>query len=196
MLDFDGVLARYDHRRRLAYLATHAGCEPARVDAALFASGLEAEYDSGRVDTGGYLERLGGALACRVDHEAWAAARLAGTVADAQALACLDAVDASVALGVLTNNGALMQDLIPRIVAPLSARLVDTVLVSGTLGMRKPDPRVFERALGLLGWDARSTLFIDDTFANVQGARKAGLHADTAGDARALRRVLVRYRLA
>lgn len=38
--------------------------------------------------------------------------------------------------------------------------------------------------------------FIDDTFANVQGARRAGLHADTARDARALRRVLVRYGLA
>lgn len=195
LLDFDGVLARYDHGRRVAHLATHAGCEPARVEAALFGSGLEAEYDSGRVDTGGYLDRLGSALACHVDHEAWSAARLAGTKADAQALACLATVDSPVALGVLSNNGALMQDLIPRILAPLAARLTDTVLVSSMLGVRKPDPRVFERALGLLRWDAGSTLFVDDQFGNVQGARKAGLHADTARDGRALRRVLVRYGL-
>lgn len=196
LLDFDGVLARYDHARRVAVLATHAACASGQVHAALFDSGLEAEYDSGRVDTGGYLGRLGQALACEVDEATWVAARLAGTVADEAALACVAAVEPAVELAVLTNNGPLMATLVPRIVAPLAERLGDRVLVSGVLGRRKPDPRVFRQALDLLGWDAQATLFVDDSFANVRGAREAGLHADTSTDARALRRVLARFDLA
>ena len=50
--------------------------------------------------------------------------------------------------------------------------------------------RVYLRALERLGWNAADTLFIDDLFANVQGARRAGLHTDSVRDARALGRVL------
>lgn len=196
LFDFDGVLARYDHGQRLAALAAHAGCTPARVHEALFDSGLEAEYDSGLVDTGAYLRRLGETLDCGVNEDTWLASRFAGTLADADALASVAALDEALALGVLTNNGRLMERVIPRIVAPISARLEGRILVSGALGLRKPDPAVFGRALGLLGWEAGSTLFVDDKFGNVQGARRAGLHADTVTDARSLRRVLARYGLA
>lgn len=196
LLDFDGVLARYDHGRRLASLAAHTGCTAARVHEVLFESGLETAYDCGELDTAGYLGRLGEALACTLDEDAWRTARLAATTADADALACVAALDADVPLGVLTNNGPLMETLVPHILGPLSDRFGGRILVSGALGLRKPDPRAFAQALARLGWKAGATLFVDDTFVNVRGARTAGLHADTAGDARSLRRVLARYGLA
>jgi len=37
------------------------------------------------------------------------------------------------------------------------------------------------------------TLFVDDLFANVRGARAAGLHAETVRDGRGLGKVLKRY---
>jgi FMN phosphatase YigB (HAD superfamily) len=196
LFDFDGVLARYDQALRLASLASHAGCTPARVHEVLFASGLETEYDSGLADTGDYLGRLGAGLACTVDEDAWLASRLACTVADADVLACVAALDETLALGVLTNNGPLMAHAIPRIAAPVAHRLEGRILVSGALSVRKPDPAAFARALERLGWEAGTTLFVDDKFANVQGARRAGLHADTVADARSLRRVLKRYGVA
>ncbi|GGJ98694.1 HAD-IA family hydrolase [Luteimonas terricola] len=196
LFDFDGVLARYAHPLRLASLAGHAGCDPGRVHDVLFASGLETEYDSGRVDTATYLGRLGEGLGCPLDEDTWLASRLACTVADADVLACVAALDEALPLGVLTNNGPLMERAIPGIIAPVSHRFEGRVLTSGSLAMRKPDPATFLNALERLGWDAASTLFVDDRFSNVQGARRAGLHADTAGDARSLRRVLKRYGLA
>ena len=60
LLDFDGVLARYERQARCAHLAATAGCTPARVAEVLFGSGLEAAYDSGALDTGDYLRRLDG----------------------------------------------------------------------------------------------------------------------------------------
>ncbi len=196
LFDFDGVLATYHHDRRLAHLAEFAGCTHERVAEVLFASGLETEYDSGLVDTGCYLARLGEAIGKAVDEECWIASRMAGNRADAGVLARIGALDPSLALGIFTNNGALMERAIPRILAPVFHRFDSRVLCSGTLRQRKPDAAAFTHALARLGWDAGDTLFVDDKFANVQGARAAGLHADTAGDARALGRVLKRYGLA
>ncbi|MGY1458276.1 HAD-IA family hydrolase [Luteimonas sp. A534] len=196
LFDFDGVLARYEHHLRLGSLAGHAGCDPGHVHEALFASGLETEYDSGLVDTATYLGRLGDALGCTIDEKAWLASRRACTAADADVLARVASLDAALRLGVLTNNGPLMERAIPGIIAPVSRRFEGRVLTSGSLAMRKPDPRTFLAALERLGWDTGGTLFLDDKFANVQGARRAGLHADTVSDARSLRRVLGRYGLA
>ena len=193
LFDFDEVLARYRHEERIAHLAAFAGCGHERVREVLFTSGLETEYDGGAIDTAGYLGRLGDGIGKAVDEERWIASRLAGSAADAAVLAQVAALDPGLVLGVLTNNGVLMAQAIPRIVAPVYPRFEGRVLCSGALRMRKPDPAIFAQALDLLGWDAADTLFLDDSFANVQAARKTGLQADTVVDARSLRRVLKRF---
>jgi len=195
LLDFDGVLAHYSHERRIAHLAGVAGCEPARVAEVLFASGLETEYDSGRIDTGNYLRRLGEGLECRIDEAAWIAARVAGNRADPRVVEQVLAVSAHTPIGVLTNNGALMTQAMRTIVAPLFPLLEDRVLCSGALGVRKPDAAIYARALAHFDVAAAQVLFVDDKFVNVQGARASGLQADTVDDARALRRVLKRHGL-
>ena len=196
LLDFDNVLAHYRRELRVAHLAAHTGASFERVWQALYGTGLEAGYDAGQVATAEYLHQLGQALGAEVDEDAWLDARLAATRADPRAIARLLALEPSLPLGVLTNNGELMARAIPRIVAPLYPRLEGRVLCSGMLGGRKPEPRVYLRALEQLGWNAADTLFVDDLFANVQGARRAGLQADSARDARALGRVLKRFGLA
>ncbi len=98
-------------------------------------------------------------------------------------------------VAVLTNNGPLMAQAIPRIIPALFPALENRVLCSGMLGGRKPQVDVYAQALARLGARAAATLFVDDLFVNVQGARRAGLHADTVRDARSMRRVLVRYGL-
>ncbi|MFL6588467.1 MAG: HAD-IA family hydrolase [Luteimonas sp.] len=195
LFDFDGVLARYSHDARLADLARIAGCTAARVSEVVFASGLERAYDSGVLDTATYLQQLGAGLGCKIDADIWINARIAGTQADLIALELVAFVASSVQVGVLTNNGDLMLDAIPRIVAPLFPMLEGRVLCSGVLGVRKPDRAIFDHALAHFDVRAHDTLFVDDLFVNVQGARAAGLHADTVVDARSMRTVLRRYGL-
>ncbi len=196
LFDFDGVLAHYRHALRIGHLAESCGHPHERVREVLFASGLETEYDGGAISTESYLSRLSEGLARRIDSDTWIAARLAGTQANDGAIAQILALDPAIELGVLTNNGVLMAQAIPRIVAPLLPRIEGRVLCSGALGARKPAVGVFSLAIERLGWAAHETLFVDDVFANVQGARAAGLHADTVTDARSLRRVFRRYALA
>ncbi|MDR6993132.1 HAD-IA family hydrolase [Luteimonas sp. 3794] len=196
LFDFDGVLARFDRAARIAVLAQHAGCTPARAASALYDSGLERAYDSGLLTTKAYLQQLGAGLGHAVDAGTWIDARVAGSHADPAALALAAAVAARVPIGVLTNNGALMADAMPRIVAPLFPALEGRVLCSGALGVRKPDAAAFARTLARLDARPAGTLLVDDVFANVQGARAAGLHAETVIDARSMRKVLRRYGLA
>ncbi|MFC4586444.1 HAD family hydrolase [Sphaerisporangium corydalis] len=60
----------------------------------------------------------------------------------------------------------------------------DQVVISGEVGMRKPEPRIFHHALALVGLPAEQCVFVDDIEANVQAARAlgmAGVHHRDAG---------------
>lgn len=195
LFDFDGVLAHYSHAARIDHLARASGASEARVQQVLFDSGLEAEYDGGLIGTGEYLDRLGAGLGAPIDRATWIASRISGSQANEQVCTQVLGLATHTPVGVLTNNGALMADAIGRICAPLAALLESRVLCSGALRLRKPDPAIFRQALKHFGAQAQSTLFVDDLFVNVQGARAAGLHAETVTNARSLRRVLRRFGL-
>ncbi|MEB2847081.1 HAD-IA family hydrolase [Rhizobiales bacterium RZME27] len=51
------------------------------------------------------------------------------------------------------------------------------VTVSGDIFMIKPDVRIYEKHAADFGLKPEATLFIDDSFPNVEGARKAGWQA-------------------
>ena len=53
--------------------------------------------------------------------------------------------------------------------------MFDGVVISGEVGMRKPEPRIFEHALGLIGLPPQQCVFIDDIDANVVAARALGI---------------------
>ena len=78
--------------------------------------------------------------------------------------------------GVVTNNireaSAGWRALLP------VDELFDVVVDSSDVGVRKPDPAIFGVALERLGGIAPSAaVFLDDAPGNVDGARRAGLHA-------------------
>lgn len=51
------------------------------------------------------------------------------------------------------------------------------IAVSGSLGMLKPEPGIYRWLIETYGIDPNSALFIDDSLANVEGARALGFHA-------------------
>ncbi|MFE3290604.1 HAD-IA family hydrolase [Rhodococcus sp. NPDC059234] len=68
-------------------------------------------------------------------------------------------------------------------------RLVDTVVLSGDVGLAKPDPRIFRLTARRLDLEPGDCVFVDDLVANVRGAVVAGMvgvrHVDpetTAGE--------------
>jgi 2-haloacid dehalogenase len=61
------------------------------------------------------------------------------------------------------------------------------VLVSGEVGLIKPDPRIFELLIERFGIDPRRAVYIDDVAANAMAARPFGIHAIHFTDPAALR---------
>jgi len=51
------------------------------------------------------------------------------------------------------------------------------IVISGEVGVGKPDPRIFEALLTRFGLDAADAVFVDDSPANVAAAARLGFHA-------------------
>jgi putative hydrolase of the HAD superfamily len=79
-----------------------------------------------------------------------------------------------VVLVLLTNNVAELA-VVWREMIPVDD-LFDAVIDSSAVGIRKPDPRIFEMALEAAGVRAEETVFVDDSIVNVRAAEKLGIH--------------------
>ena len=55
--------------------------------------------------------------------------------------------------------------------------MFDVVVISGEVGMRKPEERIFRHAAGLLGLSPQECVFIDDLKVNVAAAEAVGMTA-------------------
>ena len=71
----------------------------------------------------------------------------------------------------------------------------EEIVVSGDLKVAKPDPRIFRHLLDRNGLDPATTVFIDDSEANLRAATRLGMIGIHFVDAPALRRELVALRL-
>jgi len=71
--------------------------------------------------------------------------------------------------------------------------LVDVSLSSCYVGLRKPEPAMYRRAIDILGGRADRILFIDDRAANVDGAAAAGMKTVLFQGADGLRSALQGY---
>ncbi len=54
--------------------------------------------------------------------------------------------------------------------------ITKNMIISGEIGIEKPDIRFFELALGRLNTVADNTIFVDDTNENIKSAKKLGIH--------------------
>jgi putative hydrolase of the HAD superfamily len=79
-------------------------------------------------------------------------------------------------LALVTNNvregSAAWRSMVP------VDELFDVVIDSSEVGMRKPNPAIYQHALDALGGiPPEEAVFLDDSPGNVEGAKRAGLHA-------------------
>lgn len=95
---------------------------------------------------------------------------------------------AGVRTGLLSNSWGFSYD------RHLLDELFEPVVISGEVGMRKPEQRIFDLAVGRLDLEAAEVVFVDDAEPNLVGARGAGLqtvlHTDAQSTDEALTAVL------
>jgi HAD superfamily hydrolase (TIGR01509 family) len=178
LFDLDGVLVRYERTLRCRQLAAAIGADEDEVTQALFGrNGLELRSDKGEIDLPQYLDLLREQYGWNVTDDDFLGARRASTRTDPAMLSLCEALAPQAALAIFTNNGAWFCDAARRIVPELSPLFGRRLVCSGSLGLLKPAPEAFVACLQRLGFNAMSTLLVDDREENVAGALAAGLEA-------------------
>ena len=173
--DLGNVLVNFDHGRLVSRLATLLNVENDDVRQFVFESGLQPEYESGRIDTGQFCERIRG----HFDTQA----------TDRQIrLACSDIFwpnpsifplvtalrSANCAIGILSNTCHAHWTHLQESVSNL-LNLFPVRILSYEEGCVKPDPDIYLRAIAVAGVPANQVFFVDDLARNVQAAIAAGM---------------------
>jgi putative hydrolase of the HAD superfamily len=175
--DFDKTLYAYDSRKRLPALSIASGVSQYHIAKTWWQGGFEIRAESGEWPTAvEYLaefERITGAA---ITLEQWQQAR---ALASTRIAGSIDALRRAASIGtacVLSNNPSVFAESLPVLAPDVVAIVGDNRLVSCELGVRKPDPQVFELALGRFNARPKDTFFVDDSAANVAGAASVGIH--------------------
>src|SRR5512143_3526472 len=166
IFDLDGVLYDFHPEARARFLAARTGLDPGSI-AALFRSPFEARAEAGAYATGAeYLSAFNQALGYDLSREDWIEARRVAMRPRADMVELAMQLSHRLPVGMLTNNGALLQEALPELVGPLWAVIGPRCWVSCEFGARKPDTLVFQRLAERLRLPPATILFIDDSAAN------------------------------
>ncbi len=181
IVDFGGVLTS-PLQDALARFAADLGIELhdlVRVALAAYSGGddnLVVDFETGRISEEdfavGFAERLSRASGRPVDPEGLVQRIFRLEIEESMLELVAEARAAGYRTGLCSNSWGTR--LYPR---DRLEPIFDVIVISGEVGLRKPDPAIFELTLSRLGLPAESCVFIDDLEPNVVGAREVGMHA-------------------
>ena len=190
LFDIGGVLLTngWDHRERAALV------ERFDLDAASFeehhAKAFEP-WERGEITLDEYLDAVVFYEPRSFSHEEFFAAMCEQSKLLADGAMCilkdLAASDKCV-VGSLNNEARETHEF--RIEKFGLCQYLEFTFTSCYMGLRKPDPQIYRRALGIVGERAERSLFIDDRLENVAAAAQVGMKAIRFTGADALRRDL------
>ena len=69
-------------------------------------------------------------------------------------------------------------------------KLFEGILVSGEVGLKKPDPEIYQLLFDTYAFEAEGSVFIDDSLENTKAAQQVGMHAIHFQDASQLKKAL------
>jgi FMN phosphatase YigB (HAD superfamily) len=192
--DLGNVLIRVDHLRFCRRLGALANLPPQEVYARVFESGLEPGYDTGRISSREFYQRVtahfGVALPYSRFCDLWCDLfdPMEGMAEVVQHLA------SRFPLLLLSNTNALHFDYIQERFQVILQSFRAFVL-SYRVGSRKPEPAIYQSLIRQAGRPPEEILFLDDKLSFVEAARDQGLTAWLFRSPPELQRQLARHRL-
>ena len=177
LYDFGGVLVEIHFDRVIRHWASAARAEYEAVRARFTFSPAYEAHERGELAAAQYFQALRGELGIAIDDAEFAAGwnaifgdEIAPTVEAAHRLS--GRVPQYLFSNTNATHHAGWSTRYARALSPLRRQFV-----SHEMGLRKPDRAAFEHIAREIGVAPQRILFFDDTAANVEGARAAGLEA-------------------
>lgn len=175
LFDMDGVLYAYDFKNRLNLLSEALGIPAPDIKEKIFDSGWEDKSDNGDIDVDDYIAGISRRLGVDVTLRQWVSARKWAMAPEPMMLDLARRLSESLQIALLTNNGRMLLDHIDEVAPELRPVFGDRLFVSGVHGFNKERAEGFAGILDHLGWDAETTLFVDDSSRYIAAATEAGL---------------------
>jgi putative hydrolase of the HAD superfamily len=176
LFDFDKTLYAYDSRKRLPALSRTSGLSQYHLAKTWWAAGWEVRAELGEFPTAdAYLERFAEVTGARLTLAQWCEARHEASTPNA---GVVDALRHAATLGTVSlfsNNPPPFVATLGQMAPDVGEILGPNVLVSCEIGIRKPDPKAFLKAVDHYGVSPADTFFVDDSAANVAGAASVGI---------------------
>ncbi|MFH2001476.1 MAG: HAD family phosphatase, partial [Planctomycetota bacterium] len=150
-----------------------SGLKPGEVHEILFRSGLETDFDLGRIDADTFAQKVIGQLGLKIEIEevrkAWEA--IFSPMEGMEEL--VKSLKNQYRLILLSNTNPWHFEYCCRWFPFL--KLFDASVLSYVLGCRKPDPEIYRKALVKAGQAPEECLYIDDVEAYVVAASELGI---------------------
>jgi putative hydrolase of the HAD superfamily len=178
LLDFGNVIAFFDHRHACGQLAklSRAPLDTDHVYRAIFESGLETGYDTGRISTAAFIGRLRTTFDLRgADAEIARAWSDIFTPNAPMAAVISELKRRGLRLVLASNTNELHHQWFARQFAdPLSA--LDAQVLSYQVGSRKPERAFFTACIEAARCSPAECLYVDDRPDFVAVGRELGMH--------------------
>ncbi len=173
VLDFGNVVGFFSHRRAAEQLAVYGDVAAEVLQAFLFGSSVEDDYDCGRMSTPEFMKLVRGTFHLRCSDEQFAMAYGDIFWPNEEVCALVPRLAQRYRLLLLSNTNELHARVFLKQFQS-TLRHFHALVLSYQLGVRKPDPRVYAHCQELAGRAAPACLFIDDLPGHVEAARACG----------------------
>lgn len=173
MFDLGGVLLRTNDPRPRVELGRRFGLSREEIEKLVFGSEVSLKAEIGQAEPGEVWAHVQKKL--RIAYHELAAiqdAFWAGDRLDEDLLAFVSTLRGRYRTVLLSNAWMDMRKNVARRFGSLDA--FEMQIFSAEVGLRKPDPRIFQHVLDLLGADPEEIVFVDDFSENILAARKLG----------------------
>lgn len=173
MFDLGGVLLRTEDSRPRVELGRRFGLSRDEIEKLVFGSEVSLKAELGQAEPGEVWIHAQKKLRIANDElAAFQDAFWAGDRLDEDLLAFVKSLRGKYRTVLLSNAWMDMRKNVARRFGSLDA--FEMQVFSAEVGLRKPDPRIFQHVLDLLGADPEEIVFVDDFSENILAARKLG----------------------
>ncbi len=179
--DLGNILLAFDHMVACQNVASEFGVEVGAVESAVYGTGLQVDYETGKIRQEVFLKEV--RLNLGLSEATAPSQKLLDLLSDmfqpiASMLDGLRAVrDSGVPVGVLSNTCRSHWDWIHRQSYGPALSNFDSVILSFEVGAMKPDFEIYEAAEQAVDMPAEKILFLDDRQENIDAATKRGWQA-------------------
>jgi glucose-1-phosphatase len=176
--DLGNVVLWFDHDLACRQMGAVAGVPAKQVHEAVYASGLEHEYELGAIDDRQFYEAFCEKTGARPDMAALLSAGSDIFKLNVPIMPVIAALDsAGYRLGLLSNTCAAHWTFCGQGRFGILHFAFHVYALSFQIGVCKPDPKIFAAAAQMAGVAPEEIFFVDDIVGHVTAARAAGFDA-------------------